>query len=60
MSSIDDLPSIQTKSIEPSKASRVLKGIRTIHNELHVAYKTMDDLKRLGSGHPSLIKGKAV
>ena len=34
--------------------------MRTIHDKLHVAHKTMNDLKRLSSSHAGLVNGETV
>jgi len=48
---------LEYTSSEPSRGS---KGMRTIHDKLHVAHKTMNDLKRLSSSHARLVKRETI
>ena len=55
---MDVLPSIRTHPVSHQEEAK--KRWRTVHDELHVAQKTMNDLKRLSPGHASLIDGESV
>jgi hypothetical protein len=55
---MDIVPSILEQFIG-NQEEAYLK-LRTAHDEFHVAHETMNDLKRLGSGHASLVEGEAV
>ena len=44
---------------QPSSGSKE-RRLRTIHNEFHVAHKTMNNLKCLGPSHASLIDGESI
>jgi hypothetical protein len=43
-----------------SNQERAEKRLRTTNDKLHVAYKAVNDLKRLGCRHASLFVGEAV
>ena len=58
MSSIDVLPSSQI-SIQCA-TERDKEWLHTIHDELHIADKAMNNLKRLGSSHASFVDGEPV
>jgi hypothetical protein len=43
-----------------SHREQAKKWPHTIHDEFHVADKTMNDLKRFSSGHARLIEGETI
>ena len=50
---------LEQVSSQPSTESKE-RRLRTIHNEFHVAHKTMNNLKCLSPSHASLIDGELV
>ena len=55
---MDDLPSKGRISQSQRVASQV--GLLTIHDNPHILDKTIDDLKNLRCGDPTLVRGESI